>query len=129
MALELFDHWANLTSKKIKLDFESKSDVGSYSPYMINKLGSMINMYLPLAAELTRYDIPKDVHYDVWFNSLPKKYLKITYIKKSKDADSSDDIEKIQTYFETGTRDTALLVKMLTKEQKKAIVKKYGGRT
>lgn len=129
MALGLFDHWANLTSKKIKLDLEAKNDVGSYSPYMINRIGSMINIYLPLAAELTRYDIPKDVHYDVWFNSLPKKFLKFTYIKKTKDDDSAEDIEKIQKYFETGTRDTALLVKMLTKEEKKNIVKKFGGRT
>lgn len=129
MALGLFDHWANLTSKKIKLDLEAKNDVGSYSPYMINRIGSMINIYLPLAAELTRYDIPKDVHYDVWFNSLPKKFLKFTYIKKTKDDDSVEDVEKIQKYFETGTRDTALLVKMLTKEEKKNIVKKFGGRT
>lgn len=128
MTLGLFDHWANLTSKKIKLDSEAKDDVGSYSPYMINRLGSMINFYLPLAAELTRHDIPKDVHYNVWFNSLPNRYIKFTYLKKSKDEDSVDDAEKIQTYFESGTRDTALLLKMLSKEEKKSIVKKFGGR-
>lgn len=128
MALGLFDHWTNLTSKKIKLDYEAKDDVGSYSPYMINRLGSMINIYLPLAAELTRYDIPKDVHYNVWFNNLPQRYIKFTYLKKSKDEDSADDVEKIQTYFESGTRDTALLLKMMSKEEKKAIVKKFGGR-
>lgn len=128
MALGLFDHWANLTSKKIKLDPEAKEDVGSYSPYMINRLTSMINIYLPLAAELTRYDIPKDVHYNFWFNALPKRYIKFTYLKKAKDEDSSDEIEKIQQYFETGTRDTNLLLKHLSKEQKKEIVKKFGGR-
>ena len=128
MALGLFDHWANLTSKKIKLDAEAKDDVGSYSPYMINRLGSMINIYLPLAAELTRHDIPKDVHYNVWFNSLPQRFIKFTYLKKSKDEDSADDLEKIQKYFESGTRDTALLLKMMSKEEKKAIVKKFGGK-
>jgi len=128
MALGLFDHWKNLTTNKVRLDSEAKDDVSSYSPYMTNRLASMINIYLPLAAEICRYDVPKDVHYNFWFISLPKRFIKFTYLKKSKDDDSVEDAEKIQKYFESGSRDTALIMKMLSKEEKKQIVKKFGGR-
>lgn len=129
MAFGLFDHWANLTNKKEKFDSEATDKVSSYSPYMINRLTSMINLYLPLSAELTKYDLPKDVHYGFWFNILPKRYIKFTYLKKTKDEDNDDTREKVQAFYETGSRDTALIMRHLTKEQKKEIVKKFGGRT
>ena len=128
MALKLFDYWANLTSKKVQLNPECREDVNGYSPYMINRLASMINLYLPLAAEAGKYDIPKDVHYNLWFNSLPKRYIKFTYLKKNKDDDSEDIENKIAEYYESGTRDTKVIMNMLSKEQKKEICKKFGGR-
>lgn len=126
MALKLFDYWANLTSKKQPMNPEAKEDVAGYSPYMINRFGSMINLYLPLAARACCFDIPKDVHYNLWFNSLPKRFIQFTYLKKkSADEDCED---KIAEYFESGSRDTKVIMSLLSKEQKKEIVKKFGGR-
>ena len=129
MALGLFDYWANLTSKKVMINADAKDEVSGYSPYMINRLTSMINIYISFSAAMTKYDLPKDVHYRFWYNILPKRYIKFTYLKKTKQEDTEDVESKVAEYFEAGTRDAALIMKLLSKDDKKSICKKFGGRT
>lgn len=82
VSLSLFDHLNNLSDKKI--DF-NPNDHKNYEPYMINRFVSMCDLFIPLVNEINRYDVPKDVHYKYYLNSIPKgnSFLNIFPKKKT----------------------------------------------
>lgn len=120
--MNFFEHWDNLTKNKVLPEFEE--DYAGYEPYQINKLLSSINIFVEVAAVLSRYELPKEVHYKYLYNRLAKTYLKTSY-PKAKNVDQ-DDEKWVAKYFEFGTKDTKDAMKILTKEDIRKIKKKYG---
>lgn len=121
----IFDHWANLTTKKEGYKETDDEFVSSYNPYMMNRMLSMLSVYLPLAADISRYDLPKETHHRLLDGILPKKYLKFDYLKKKKDESSKDD-KLIQEYFEFGSRDLEVAKKFLSEDNIVTLKKMYG---
>ncbi len=119
MAKSPFDFWKDLTQHKTELTEET-----SYSPYMMTRFCSMVNALLPFAVEVNRYDIPKDVHYELLKSFLPKRYIKFDYLKKKVE---EKDFKQVSKYFEFGSRDLRLALDILTLEEIKKIKNKYGG--
>lgn len=125
----LFEHWSNLTNKKVYMNFDDVDEVKSYSPYIINRVASMSQMLVPLAAEIDRcQNISKEDHYRFWYSVLPQTTFKAPYIKESK----GDVFEKhrslLMDFFECGSRDFDEIVKRLTEDDLKNILKMFGGR-
>lgn len=122
---DIFDHWANLTSKKEGYKEVDSDFVSSYSIHMLNRLLSMFEMYLPLAAQISSYDLPKETHHTLLNNILPKRYLKVDYIKRKTKITEQDD-ELIMKYFEFGKKDLEMAKKFLTDDDITSIRIKYG---
>ncbi|MFW6247424.1 MAG: hypothetical protein ACOC22_04625, partial [bacterium] len=82
--MKIWDYLKSLTSKE-ELDFNDDEVRKDYNPYIINRFVSMCDVYLPLANEINKYDIPKEVHYRFYYSTLPKRNQFFKYIKGSKD--------------------------------------------
>jgi len=121
---KLFDFLKGMTSTKENIDFSDASIRSSYSPYMIDKFVSMVNIFLPVANGMNKcHSLPKHMHYEFYKNVLPKKYVKFNYIKKQKEDDTA--IECISKYYDISEREAKMYITMFTKDQIKQIVDKY----
>lgn len=121
---DIWWHWKNLTTKKIPIQELNSEDLESYDCYQMNKILSMVNMYLDHAVELSTLDLPKDAHYNYLFHLLPKSFIKIDYMKSKKD---SEDAKFVSRYFEFGSKDLRDAMKILKDNDIKKIKKKFGG--
>jgi len=122
---DIFDHWANLTTKKEGYKETDSDFVSSYSPFMINRFLSMFELYLPTAAIISKYDLPKETHHLLIDNLLPKKFAKVDFLKR-KNKTSEEDDELIMRYFEFGKKDLDVAKKFLTEDDIQQIRNKYG---
>jgi len=118
-----FDHWKDLTENK-KDSFQLPEDMSGYEPYIMNRILSMVDVYKFVAVELSKYDLPKEVHYRYLYNLLPKRKIFINYLKPKKQNESDD--KWIERYFEFGTRDLEYAKKFLSDDDVKTIKKKFG---
>ena len=127
-AYDIFYHWKNLTTLKNGYKENDPEFESTYSPYLINKFASLINALLPLVADIERYgDIPKETHFRFYDSILPKRYIKLDFLKKTKTEDNKEDSEYVQRYFEFGKRDLELAMKLMSKDDIDKIKRKYGG--
>ena len=121
---KLFDFLKGMTSAKENIDFTDASTRSAYSPFMIDKFVSMINMFLPVANGMNKCkNLPKAMHYEFYKNVLPKKYVKFNYIKKQKEDENA--IECVAKYYEVSEREAKMYISMFTESQTKQIVDKY----
>lgn len=123
--MNVFDHWKNLTAKNLPEDAMSAENMKSYSPYMTNRFASMVDVLLPVAAEVASKELSAEANYRIWRSVLPKRYIKFTYLKKKHE--NTDDMDKIAEFFECGTKDAALAMDILSESEKQEILKKFGG--
>lgn len=124
--MDLFEHLKNLTERKIPPDIENPEFESSYNPYMINRFVSMVEYYLPIVSTINNQrNIPKDIHYQYYFNLLPKKNHFFRYIKSKKDEVREEQKEILMEHFEFGSRDLEKALKILTIDQIKHITGKY----
>lgn len=125
----IFDHWKNLTTLKEGYKDGDPEFTSSYQPYMINKFAGTISALLPLVAEIDRYpDVPNKAHYIFYDSVLPKRYMKLDFMKKAKEESFVvENKEYVQKYFEFGKRDLELAMKIMTTEEIEKIKRMYGG--
>lgn len=121
---DIWWHWKNLTTKKIPVSELNPDDLSTYDCYQMNKILSMINIYIEHAVELSMLDLPKEAHYNYLFHLLPQSFIKIDYIKAKKDA---GDYKLVSEYFEFGSRDLRDALKILKEDDIKKIKRKFGG--
>lgn len=122
--MRIFDHLTNLTTEKKSFDPLNNEQNKSYTPYMINRFISMCELYLPIVNEINKYNISKKTHYEYYLSALPKRKQFFKYISKGKDV-NKDKKELISKYFDCGTRDTELYLKILPEDKINEIVKKF----
>jgi hypothetical protein len=87
---------------------------------MINRFVSMCEMYVPLVNAINQYNVPKDIHYNFFLSSLPKRNQFFKYIKKKKDV-KEETKQKLAEYYNFGSRDVEAAANVLTERQQKEI--------
>lgn len=125
--MTVFDHLKNLT--QLNLDYDENNDkiTSSYNCYAMNRAVSMINAFLQIAAEMSKYsDIDKATHYRFYSAVLPKRYIRIDWLKSKKDI-NVEDKKLVGRYFEIGKRDIDLAMKILDEKTLNKMRKMYGG--
>lgn len=123
---DIFTHWKYLCSKNEGWKEHDEDFVSSYNVYMQNRLASMLDILLPVVADVGRYDMPKEAHFRFMDALLPKRYLRVDYIKPKNTNDL--DSKYVSDYFEFGSRDCKVAMSLLGKEHVEEIKKKYGGK-
>lgn len=118
--MSLFDYFGEITTGKTNL---SDEQLKGYSAYMINRLVSMSDIYLPLSNEINKYQIPADIHYEFWKSVLPKRKMYNKYIKSK--TIKEDDLLLVARYYEVGKKEAELYMSQLSTEQIASIVDLY----
>ena len=122
--MNIFDYLKSMTENKDDLDFSNDEVSKGYQPYMINRYISMIDVFAEFVNEINKYDLPKDIHYNIYKSILPKRKLFFPYIKKSKDLDLEEK-KYIAKYFEIGLKEAEEHIKILSEEQIHEILNIY----
>jgi hypothetical protein len=120
----LFDYLASLTYRKEQLDFSNEEVSKEYSAYWINRWLSMVEIFLPIVKVVNQYNIPKDVHYDLYLSCLPKRKYYFQYIKKTNDL-NIEDKQYIAKHFDINIRDVDDALKILSEKEAKEIINIY----
>lgn len=120
-----FEFFKVLTETKENLDLNG-TDLGrKYSPYIIDNIVSMVQLFTPFANAINGYpNLPKQAHFEIYHSALPKRKQYVNYIRKYKDDDAYKK-EFIMKYFEIGKKDCERYLQFLTEEQVNEIVKKF----
>ena len=85
MSKTIFQHIANVTHLKVDSKTYTESDWKSYNPYMMNRWLSMYKHYTSIIDSIQKYySLPKELHYKMLCNLLPKQKVFIRYIKGKK---------------------------------------------
>jgi len=116
----------SMTSTKEDLDFSDDEIKKGYEKFFINKWVSMCELFIPLVNEINKYDIPKNVHYEYYKNSLPKRKVFFSFIKKEKIED--DDYNKLVclcNYYQIGMKDAKEYLLLMSNSEVEKIVRKY----
>lgn len=122
--MELFDYLKALTESKEELDFDNDEVRKGYSPYMINKFVSMVEIFIPLVNEINMYEVPKETHFQYFATTLPKRKQYFKYLKKSKDL-SEDDKLLLANHFQIGKKDAEKYIQMLDEKELQEIIDIY----
>jgi len=125
--MKLFDFLSAMTLKNEDVNFDNPEVKKGYQSYMINRFVSMSEMFVPIVNEINRYDVPKEVHYQYYYNILPKRKQYFKYIKKSKDLEEQDK-KYIAEYFECSMREAEGYINTMEDSEIKELLNiyKYG---
>ena len=129
-AKTLFDHLSGLKENKTKWESLSDVDKKSFSVYLANRYLSMNFEFIDLVNEVQRFTNgqlgARDV-YKVYYDFLPKKKTFDKYIKKSGgNVVSEEIISYICKYFEVSSREADDYLEILSEDDVRSIIKKYG---
>jgi len=124
--LSIFEHLNNLTTGKVAWDEGNDEQTKGYSPYIVSRWISMCEFYIPVVEAMNRYNIPKDVHYNYFLDSLPKRKQYFKYHKKPKSEDmSAEDKGYLYDYFEIGPRQLGEYLEIIPDEEISSILSMY----
>lgn len=120
--MDLFEYLSSVTDKKRELD---EDELKGYPVYMINRFVSMVDMYLPIVAELNQYQLDPFTHHQFMLAFLPKRRQYFKYIKKNKEDVKESTRKAVMDYFQVGPRDANHYLEILTDKQAKEIEDLY----
>jgi hypothetical protein len=124
--LKPYDYFKALTVDKNELDFHDEEVKKDYTPFIMNRYFSMIDVFLPMVSEINRYDIPKEAHYQFYMSLIPKRKQYFNYVKKEVDEKEQQTIRLVATYFQCGIDEAKYYItKILSKEELQEIVNIY----
>ena len=129
-AKSLFDHLGGITYKKDKWESLSEVDKKSFDMYMVNRFLSMNLDYLGLVNEIQQYTnghLTARELYKVYLDVLPKKKSFDKYIKgKSESKWDKNVVKYLCQYFEVSAREVEDYLDILTTDEVKKIIQKFG---
>jgi hypothetical protein len=123
----------NITETKEDLDFSNEEIKKEYKIFNINKILSFvpeifIHDVIPLINQINKFrDIPREVHFNYFRNTLEQRHYYFNYIKKAKDDISQDTKDLIMQYYNIGKDDCENYLDLLSKEQINKIVETFDG--
>ncbi len=125
----LFDHINHITSKQTKgyWDTLNETEKKQWSNYMINRFLSMKMEWTDFVNEIQKLKLAPRQLYLVYSNVLPKGKQYLKYIKKKKGTIyNTQVIQKVSEYFEISKSESEDYLNLLSKEQIRELVSKYG---
>ena len=125
----LFDHINHITSNQTKDYWNTltESDKKTWSNYMINRFLSMKMEWTDFVNEIQKLKLAPHQLYLVYSNVLPKGKQYLKYIKKKKQTIyNTQVIQKVSEYFEISKSESEDYLNLLSKEQIRELVLKYG---
>ena len=125
----LFDHINHITSKQTKgyWDTLNETEKKQWSNYMINRFLSMKMEWTDFVNEIQKLKLAPRQLYLVYSNVLPKGKQYLKYIKKKKQTIyNTQVIQKVSEYFEISKSESEDYLNLLSKEQIRELVLKYG---
>jgi hypothetical protein len=125
----LFDHINHITSKQTKgyWDTLNETEKKQWSNYMINRFLSMKMEWTDFVNEIQKLKLDSYQLYVVYSSILPKGKQYLKYIKKKKGTIyNTQVIQKVSEYFEISKSESEDYLNLLSKEQIRELVSKYG---
>ena len=125
----LFDHINHITSNQTKDYWNTltESDKKTWSNYMINRFLSMKMEWTDFVNEIQKLKLDSYQLYVVYSSILPKGKQYLKYIKKKKGTIyNTQVIQKVSEYFEISKSESEDYLNLLSKEQIRELVSKYG---
>ena len=128
-AKSLFDHLNQITKVQNQFYWDNltESDKKSWSNYMINRFLSMKMEWTDFVNEIQKLKLDSHMLYVVYSNVLPKSKQFLRYIKGKKQTNYNKQvIQKVSEYFEISQLESEDYLNLLSKEQIRELVSKYG---
>ena len=125
----LFDHLNQVTQIQNKNYWKNltESDKKTWSNYMINRFLSMKMEWTDFVNEIQKLKLDSRMLYLVYSNTLPKGRQFLKYIKKKKQSIyNTQVVQKVYEYFEISQSESEDYLNLLSKEQIRELVSKYG---
>ena len=125
----LFDHINHITLKQTKGYWDSlnEREKKQWSNYMINRFLSMKMEWTDFVNEIQKLKLDSKQLYVVYSNTLPKGRQFLKYIKKKKQTIyNTQVVQKVSEYFEISQSESEEYLNLLSKEQIRELVSKYG---
>lgn len=117
-----FHHLKLLTTEKRDFTEEEKK---AYSPWMINRMLSMLEAFVPIANLLNGYlfkGLSPDAHRAFLRAILPNRYLPFKYIKTRKEGRTDELLRAVTLYYGCGTRDAEEIMETLDEKQEENLL-------
>ena len=127
--MNLFSWIDELFVKKRAWDSFSDEDRKKFSPFMVNRYLSMNDDFLPIInhfQNLTIEVMPIGVVYKFYCSLLPKKKTFLRYLSGKKTKTNEKVVPFIQEYFEVSKLQASEYYKLMTTDEIKSLLKKYG---
>ena len=118
--MELFEHLNDLCMKKSDIPEE---DLKSYDPYIISRFVSTVEIYLPVVAEMNKYNLPKQSHARLLKTILPDYKVYFPSLKAKKRDDT--ELTLVSKYYKVGTEDAKILLGELSEKDIKELKEIY----
>jgi hypothetical protein len=125
----LFDHINHITSNQTKDYWNTltETEKKQWSNYMINRFLSMKMEWTDFVNEIQKLNLKPKQLYLVYSNVLPKGKQYLKYIKKKiQTIYNTQVIQKVSEYFEISKSESEDYLNLLSKEQIRELVLKYG---
>ena len=128
--MTVIDWIKNILVHKKSWDSFDESEQKTFSPYIINRFLSMDKEFIELVNFFQKFSIGllenKDI-YNFYCNALPKGKRFNKYIKAKKSTKHKDWlIDLVRNHFEISKKDTLDYLELLTKDDLKLLLEKYG---
>ena len=127
--MNLFSWINELFVGKRNWDTFSDADKKKFSPFMVNRYLSMNDDFLSFVNYFQKYTIevmPPKVVYQFYCNLLPKKKTYLRYLSSKKEKTNDKVVPFIMEYFEVSKLQAADYYDLMTKEDLKLLLKKFG---
>ena len=128
--MTIIDWMKNILVHKKSWDSFDESEQKTFSPYIINRFLSMDKEFIELVNFFQKFSIgllDNKYIYNFYCNALPKGKRFNKYIKAKKSIKHKDWlIDLVRNHFEISKKDTLDYLELLTKDDLKLLLEKYG---
>ena len=128
--MTVIDWMKNILVHKKSWDSFDESEQKTFSPYIINRFLSMDKDFIEIVNYFQKFSIgllDNKYIYNFYCNALPKGKRFNKYIKAKKSIKHKDWlIDLVRNHFEISKKDTLDYLELLTKDDLKLLLEKYG---
>ena len=128
--MTIIDWMKNILVHKKSWDSFDESEQKTFSPYIINRFLSMDKDFIEIVNYFQKFSIgllDNKYIYNFYCNALPKGKRFNKYIKAKKSIKHKDWlIDLVRNHFEISKKDTLDYLELLTKDDLKLLLEKYG---
>ena len=124
MASRLFEFIDCLTHKKQRIDFNDDETKKEYSQVAIDSALSMCDLLVPIVAQVSMLNLPKQAHEAMYQAMLPQRRFNFDWTKKPKRI-SSEEYRILADYYHYTIQQVDDCIKILSEDEIDSILKMY----